>query len=474
MNSPADEAGNAGRTLTGHEFGAKLRRRRKELGLTQVELGGTRLSKGYISLIETGKVNPSEEAMAYLAARLRKPVSYFGGGLEDSAGMLRSHLAEGQAHLRRGETDLAGGAFKQAARLAMDTADELDLARVHENVGHLYLVLGDLPAAVFAYREALSLYRQAGNTDGAAACHCSLIGASLAQGHTEAAESEYSAVMMLLASENYPNALTTGRAHLGGGYAALVRGCSGEARRRLEAALSAFGGNDLAGAGETHYALGLFAMEAGDWPAARLHLERASGLLDSVAAPELVAAVLRHLAETLVQQGQHERAVATVRRLGAASAACGDDRGLAWAMSVLAEVTAHLGDLATASQALAEADLVLAQRQGDAGAAWVTLLRARVARVTALVSLRQGQAQQALQHFSTGLALAEQAADGLALRFRLLTEMGQLHSQLGDADSALECCRKLLAVAQSALPALGRPSDYTQLWRILSALWFRT
>jgi phage repressor protein C with HTH and peptisase S24 domain len=74
-------------------LGTKIRRKRKELGLTLDELAGrTRVSKPYLSLIETGRVTnpPSDE-------KLRR--------LEHALGFAPSELV-GQAHLQRTPSDV--------------------------------------------------------------------------------------------------------------------------------------------------------------------------------------------------------------------------------------------------------------------------------------------------------------------------------------------------------------------------------
>ena len=74
-------------------LGAKIRRKRKELGLTLDELAGrTRVSKPYLSLIETGRVTnpPSDE-------KLRR--------LEHALGFAPGELV-GQAHLQRTPRDV--------------------------------------------------------------------------------------------------------------------------------------------------------------------------------------------------------------------------------------------------------------------------------------------------------------------------------------------------------------------------------
>lgn len=51
-------------------LGERIRKLRKEKGLTLQALAGAELSKGMLSLIENGKANPSMESLAYIAERL--------------------------------------------------------------------------------------------------------------------------------------------------------------------------------------------------------------------------------------------------------------------------------------------------------------------------------------------------------------------------------------------------------------------
>ena len=62
---------------TDRSLGDRIRVRRKELGLTQSQLGGKKLSKAFISLLETGRTQPSIDSLVWLARRLKKPVGYF-------------------------------------------------------------------------------------------------------------------------------------------------------------------------------------------------------------------------------------------------------------------------------------------------------------------------------------------------------------------------------------------------------------
>lgn len=58
-------------------LGEKLKQARLELGLSQRQLCGDRLTRNMLSQIENGSARPSMDTLRYLAARLEKPVSYF-------------------------------------------------------------------------------------------------------------------------------------------------------------------------------------------------------------------------------------------------------------------------------------------------------------------------------------------------------------------------------------------------------------
>lgn len=59
-------------------LGAAIRARRRELGLTQTQLGQP-LTKGFVSEVERGRSLPSLAALVLMADRLGVPVSYLLG-----------------------------------------------------------------------------------------------------------------------------------------------------------------------------------------------------------------------------------------------------------------------------------------------------------------------------------------------------------------------------------------------------------
>ncbi len=58
-----------------NELGSRIKKLRKEKKMTLAELAGERLTKGMLSLIENGKVNPSMKSLQYIAEQLNVDVS---------------------------------------------------------------------------------------------------------------------------------------------------------------------------------------------------------------------------------------------------------------------------------------------------------------------------------------------------------------------------------------------------------------
>lgn len=57
-------------------LGEKIKRRRKELNMTLKDLAGDRITPGQISLVESGKSNPSMDLLEYLAGALNTSIEY--------------------------------------------------------------------------------------------------------------------------------------------------------------------------------------------------------------------------------------------------------------------------------------------------------------------------------------------------------------------------------------------------------------
>lgn len=465
----------------GPALGNKMRRRRTELGLTQAELGGERFSKSYVSQIESGKVAPSHEALTYFAERLKRPVAWFLTDVQECISSIRLHLSDVQLNLRRGQHAEAAQSLRDAARLAMDLDDEHELARVHENAGHLYLSTGDISSAVLAYREGVTLYRQAGPAERLVGCICSLANALLAGSAYDAAQTELQGARGICSAQSLTDPLVLGRVDLVAGCLALAMRNHNSARRLLEQALTAFGGKDLAGAGETHLALGNLCAEQGDWAGARLHFEPALARLDGVAAPAVLAAAHRRMAETLLQLGEWERAVATMRSAGTISAGLSDAQGIALASVRLAEMEIESGQTDQAHQTACEsAALLNYDPTGVAGLAahpqisWRRLYGAMLTRVFAALSGSTEDYELAARHLGHGVDALSGMAEGLLLQTRLLHEQAVNLALSGNRAAASECYERALTDLERNWPGTHAvTSDYLDVARVPSPLWFR-
>jgi len=69
-------------------LGEKIKKRRKELDLTLKNLAGDRITAGQISLIESGKSNPSMDLLEYLAGALKVSVEHLMETEETQAGKI--------------------------------------------------------------------------------------------------------------------------------------------------------------------------------------------------------------------------------------------------------------------------------------------------------------------------------------------------------------------------------------------------
>jgi tetratricopeptide (TPR) repeat protein len=79
-------------------LGDRLRSLRLAAGLTQTQVAGERFSKEYISQIERGKTRPTDEAIAWLAARLDVDAAFLGGGVStDVRARIEAQLARAEA-----------------------------------------------------------------------------------------------------------------------------------------------------------------------------------------------------------------------------------------------------------------------------------------------------------------------------------------------------------------------------------------
>lgn len=140
-------------------LGQRVRAARKVLGLSQAQLAGEELTKGFISQLESGAVRPSVRSLQVIAGRLGKPLEYFLGDEPLATGRrvafhriaaetaaeqrdwtaVREHVAQGLAQapetLERARflylearAETASGAYERAFELVSEALAHVDPA----------------------------------------------------------------------------------------------------------------------------------------------------------------------------------------------------------------------------------------------------------------------------------------------------------------------------------------------------------
>ncbi|MBM6838583.1 helix-turn-helix transcriptional regulator, partial [Clostridium saudiense] len=176
-------------------LGEKIKRKRKELNMTLKDLAADRITPGQISLVESGKSNPSMDLLEYLAENLQTSVEYLMESEESQAEKIcifyektaESYVLSGdyisaEKHIENAlyYAEKFGLEYRKAknlyirANIAMENG-ELALAQQiylsanvifikhnkYEEVTNTFLNLGKITLKLKAYHSATSYLRQA-------------------------------------------------------------------------------------------------------------------------------------------------------------------------------------------------------------------------------------------------------------------------------------------------------------------------
>jgi HTH-type transcriptional regulator, quorum sensing regulator NprR len=411
--------------------GERIRRMRLERGMSQSELAAGRLSKGFISQIESGRSRPSPESLRFIAQRLGVPLVALLPGIE---------LAQQQAFLLRA-AEAAVKAREQAeaenlleeARPLLNSA--LELSWYHRLAGELLIQRDQLESAL---DEALTAFEQVigGEPTDEMVRACNLIGRihHLA-GRQPAALLYFNRAAELAAHPTISPAMRAqvnsnrGNTHMRLGDPQHALRAYEEARAAAEDA------EDLWQLAVAEMGLGEAARQRADLPSAIAHAERAIVLFERIEMRQLQAQILHNLGHSHADNGDlvtarslQEQALAAARamndtgtagyaleRLAALDVAAGDaPRALARAQEAVdaARAVADHGLLAISYAALGEAAELAGDRQGceHAFADARRLAEVATAMEKRQVLLRQGAMLRRRQDFEGAAACFEAAA----------------------------------------------------------------
>jgi transcriptional regulator with XRE-family HTH domain len=381
-------------------IGARVRALRTARGLTQAQLADTDFTKGFISLLETGRTRISVRAAHIIAERLGVPIADLLGASASDASAHEFTLLHAEGELREGRASSALDLLRTLER----RASGLVAARARRLKGRALLADGQARDAVRALDEARRAFVVTGETELALRATF-----ELAQAHGRADQH----------GEALARALEVERALEGGAFV----------DRSLELRVLAY----LASACVT----------IGDAGSADLYAERARTLAQDVDDPRAVAHLYMSLAITRQEQGDLEAALQYARRSLAAYEQLRDRRQLASAWNTLGWVYVKRGQLARAAEALDRA-----QREAEA---------IRDERALGYIIQTRAELELARGHAKQAALLAEQSArhPGISSRCRALSLLLRAEA-LAKSHAPMPKVREAFNAAFRALEPEGR------------------
>ncbi len=292
------------------DLGKKLRAARKELALTQDQLAGTSFTKSFISQVEHGRAMPSLESLQLLAARLKKPLSYFTEpGLEEKIHRLDLANKLGAERLRRGAWEEGLLHFTEALALAREINDQFREGIACLNIGQAYLKGGDHQNSLEHFEKGLALFEEIPDWE-----HLAMAGYFIGLAHYQVQNFQgaldwykkaQDALQHVSGADIYFEAALQYNASLA--YNALERNT--EALSRYAQALELCGGiADLEQMSTVYLEKALSMNEKGDLSGALEAASSAEGISRAIARINLVANIENNMAAILVEQGQLDRA----------------------------------------------------------------------------------------------------------------------------------------------------------------------
>ena len=422
-------------------LGARVRRLRNERGLTQTELAAERVSKEYISQIETGKTRPTQQTLDWLAERLGVDPHYLEDGVSD-----RDHR-EHEAIVVRAEEAVREKRYRDAVDATSSLprtpgSPELHLrALFAESWARMYL--GELRTTLDRVEQAraVAMGDSFGDVDRAevlyrlGCCRYKL-------NHVAQALADFSAALEL--ADRSGESCDRLRAHILERRSRCYRrhrdweAAREDIDRALELAEAL--GDDQTVA-DVHFQASLVAERNGSWAQARTYTERAKELYEAVDDPVNVGRLLNNLGCLSFLLGHKEQAIEQLKDAFRIALELGDPADGAQAVSSLADLHLRSGDLELAEKQARHAIEMLQERADflDAlGSAQVVLGRSLIEQG------RLDEAEQALADAETSFSqLSSVSHNAIAW-----TARGDLAFARGDDRAAGELFRRAAEALQ--------------------------
>ena len=383
-------------------LGKRVRARRHELGLTQQQLGGKDLTKGFISLIEKDRAKPSVETLVLLAERLQRPVSYF---LEQSTPLslkaARAGLSVAWVAVKQGDYTRAAESFQEALTLAKRNQDQNIEAECHIGLGFALASLRQFDLARQNVQRGKRL-AEAAKAEQLLVRVSHVLGviAYYARDFQEAREHFLEAFRRFQGIDHPDKGLGGLLLHnLGNTYAEL--GDHTEAARWYREALTLLEPTeDLHRLGMVYLELGVTHRERGDFDTALSHLTRAENLFSVLQDTRLLGWAHTSIGITFLARDEVDQAITHLEESLRIKERIGDDAGRGRSLTELGRALTAKHAYPKAEKALAEADRLARKFQDVTEAARILLARARLRSA-------MGQVSDAVRFYKEAIASFE-------------------------------------------------------------------
>jgi HTH-type transcriptional regulator, quorum sensing regulator NprR len=345
-------------------LGERVRAARRELGLSQAQLAGEELTKGFISQVEAGLVRPSLRSLQIIAARLGRGIEYFVGDQPlTSTKRVHYHRVAAEAAAERSDWRTVRQEVESALTHTPTRRERGKLLRV--------LVLAELAThdserAFEHITEALALLDPTADAEDVATLHYARGRAYFDLGQLVAATEAFEASRDLVEKHEIADPRLRSRLllALGTTYRRLER--TAKALAAYESALAlASRTSELEVAARSHMGIAASLYDEGDLDGAIGAYERARALLERLSDATLELSVLQSMASVSVDRGKLEVAREFAERCRFRAMAIGDDRMAAVAETELARAALAAGDAEAALASATHAEKVLATIEDD-------------------------------------------------------------------------------------------------------------
>ncbi len=384
-------------------LGKRIRARRKELGLTQQQLGGEDVTKGFISLIEKDRARPSVDTLVLLAQRLQRPVSYFlDQGTLLSLKAAQAALSVAWVAVKQGDYTRAAESFQEALTLAKKHQDQTIEAECHIGLGFALASLRQFDLARQSVQRGRRL-AEAAKVEHllVRASHVLGVIAYYERNFGEAREHLLEGFRRFQGIDHPDKGLGGMLLHnLGNTYMEL--GDHAEAARWYQEALTLLEPTeDLHRLGMIYLQLGVSHRERGDYDSALSYLTTAESLFGVLQDTRLLGWAHNSIGITFLARGEVDKAIAHIEESLRIKARIGDDAGRGRSLTELGRALTAKRAFPRAEKALTEADRLARKFQDVTEAARIQLARAHLREAAGQVAEAVRSYKQAIASFES-------------------------------------------------------------------------